>query len=353
MAKSNAKKPETSAPRSRWGWLEIPLWAVLAGIPGAACGLIWGVSVSQEALARHEQTTSDPLMSGTIRGALIGLALGALLGVLIRRGHESLQPRWGFARTLLTLRPAGLLAIVAVVLLANSSLHLRERWLGHAPENKPKPKPVTPQAPALYTQIAHKPSLPDMVVGKAEVKELTNSESGSEAVVLVQVPAPVLSKVNAGQKTSVHFDKHPDEAFWAKVDSVMPPSGSEPVGSVIVKVPDNEHQLTKQMIGIAEIQVGTLPTGVAVPCTILRGLTTADGGRNNVANLFVVEPIPPADGSDPARALLHDRQVKIGHILQDICELRDGLNEGERYLTADSFRTNALHLQDGSTIEAD
>lgn len=139
-----------------------------------------------------------------------------------------------------------------------------------------------------------------------------------------------LRRISQGQKADVAVDAYPGETFVGRIAHVAPVlDPSTRTAQIEVEIPNPQFRLKPGMYAKVSFLVEEHPHALVIPANALVD-------SNGKAGVY-----QPVDEGDTATF----RPVTVGLMSQDLVEVLDGLNEGERVIT-----TGAAGLREGDKI---
>lgn len=159
--------------------------------------------------------------------------------------------------------------------------------------------------------------------------------SGSQLEVRVAIPEVLIGGIREGEAATVTFDAIPNRTFTAKVTEVgVAATGAATTFPVVVRLDDADPAHRPGMAAEVAFTFGEQEgrTRMIVP-------TVAVGEDRSGRFVFVVE----ATGDGLAKTIR--RPVRVGDLTDAGLEIREGLKDGERVVTAGVSR-----IQDGMTV---
>lgn len=139
------------------------------------------------------------------------------------------------------------------------------------------------------------------------------------------VPEKMIGQVSRGAKVTVNFHAFPDLSFHGQISEVSPGISNASVYPVIVRLTDNIGELLPGMTGtvLIPLQNGPNVSGkIIVPVDAV--------GHDQAGDFIFVA----SEGNEGDVLFAQKRPVTLGRLIADGYEIRQGLEPGEKVITA-------------------
>ena len=183
-----------------------------------------------------------------------------------------------------------------------------------------------------YTRLT---AAADCSIGTLDIEVNENVQSGQQVAsvscgdvyeVVVDLPESLIGSVNESTPVSINFGSIPGEAFSGEITEVSVASAAGSAAfPVVIQITDTHPDLRS---GLAADVTFQFPVGAANGDEVVLPVTAVINSPDGTF-VFVAEPV-----DDSGEALVRRRPVTLGELTQSGIEVVEGLQTGDRVITA-------------------